>query len=90
MIEVTTALDSRYRIGNYIDTFALGHYARVLDAEDVPNNRVVAFKVMRPEHLSDDGTPRWEARGPGRRFRSTAPSKRRANGRGSSPRVRGT
>jgi serine/threonine protein kinase len=62
MIEVTTALDSRYQIGNYIDTFALGHYARVLDAEDVPNDRVVAFKVMRPEHLSDDGTPRWEAR----------------------------
>lgn len=57
-----TGLDDRYRIGNYIDTFAPGHYARVLDGEDVQHKRLVAFKVMRPEHLTDDGTPRWEAR----------------------------
>jgi serine/threonine protein kinase len=34
----------------------------VVDAEDLRHDRSVAFKVMRPEHLSDDGTPRWEAR----------------------------
>jgi serine/threonine protein kinase len=56
------ALDEHYQIGNYIDTFALGHYARVLEAEDVLENRLVALKVMRPEHLSTDGSPRWEAR----------------------------
>jgi serine/threonine protein kinase len=55
-------LHERYQIGNYIDTYALGHYARVLDAEDQRDRRIVAFKVMRPEHLSSDGTPRWEAR----------------------------
>jgi serine/threonine protein kinase len=57
-----TALDNFYRIGNYIDTFAPGHYARVLEAENLNDDRVVAFKVMRPEHLSPDGMPRWEAR----------------------------
>lgn len=56
------ALNERYLIGNYIDTFAPGHYARVLEAHDAPHDRLVAFKVMRPEHLSEDGTPRWEAR----------------------------
>jgi serine/threonine protein kinase len=57
------ALRDLYRIGNYIDTFAPGHYARVLEAEDVKNGgRPVAFKIMRPEHLSGDRTPRWEAR----------------------------
>lgn len=55
-------LDDVYRIRNYIDTFAPGHYARVLEAEDVKSGRLVALKVMRPEHLSEDGTPRWEAR----------------------------
>ncbi len=57
-----TALNELYRIGNYIDTFALGHYARVLEAEDRRTRRMVALKVMRPEHLTGDGTPRWEAR----------------------------
>lgn len=57
-----SALDEFYHIGNYIDTFALGHYARVLEADDIPNGRSVAFKVMRPEHLSADATPQWEAR----------------------------
>ncbi len=57
------ALESRYLLGNYIDTFAPGHYARVLEAEDRVANRMVAFKVMRPEHIAPDGGgPRWEAR----------------------------
>lgn len=56
------ALEEQYDIGNYIDTFALGHYARVLEAQDMRDGRMVALKVMRPEHLSGDGTPRWEAR----------------------------
>jgi serine/threonine protein kinase len=34
----------------------------VLDAQDQRDGRIVAFKVMRPEHLAGDGTPRWEAR----------------------------
>lgn len=59
--EVT--LESRYVLGNYIDTFAPGHYARVLEADDRAANRMVAFKVMRPEHITQDGAgPRWEAR----------------------------
>jgi serine/threonine protein kinase len=62
MRESETALSELYRIGNYIDTFALGHYARVLEAEDRRAQRMVALKVMRPEHLTGDGTPRWEAR----------------------------
>ena len=62
MRESESALKTLYRIGNYIDTFALGHYARVMDAEHGPSGQSVAFKVMRPEHLSSDGTPRWEAR----------------------------
>ncbi len=62
MRNLERALEARYRIGNYIDTFALGHYARVLEAVDKRSDRLVALKVMRPEHISDDGTPRWEAR----------------------------
>jgi len=62
MRSLETALQARYQIGNYIDTFAPGHYARVLDAVDAKSQQAVAFKVMRPEHLSPDGSPRWEAR----------------------------
>ena len=51
-----------YRINNYIDTFALGHYARVSEAIDNRNGETVAFKVMRSEHLSPDGDIRWEYR----------------------------
>lgn len=51
-----------YRVDNFIDTFALGHYARVLEAQDRRNGQTVAFKVMRPEHLSADGEPSWEYR----------------------------
>jgi serine/threonine protein kinase len=54
-----TTLDERYRIANYIDTFALGHYARVLDAQDRKTSARVALKVLRPEHLGGD-KPRWE------------------------------
>jgi hypothetical protein len=57
-----TSLVDLYRIDNYNDTFALGHYARVLDALDRRENKLVAFKVMRPEHLSSDGEVRWEYR----------------------------
>lgn len=46
------SLTEIYRLGNFNDTFALGHYARVLDAVDRRNGRDVAFKVLRPEHLA--------------------------------------
>ena len=55
-------LSELYRLGNYIDTFALGHYARVLDAVDLRSGSSIAFKVMRPEHLDADGDMRWEYR----------------------------
>jgi serine/threonine protein kinase len=51
-----------YRIDNFNDTFALGHYARVLDALDRRSGHVTALKVMRPEHLTADGEMRWEYR----------------------------
>lgn len=51
-----------YRIDNFNDTFALGHYARVLDALDKRNGHSVAFKVLRSEHLTSNGEPRWEFR----------------------------
>ena len=56
------ALDDLYRMDNFIDTFALGHYARVLDALDRRTGHVIAFKVLRPEHLAPDGEMRWEYR----------------------------
>jgi serine/threonine protein kinase len=59
---MTQTLTDLYLIENYIDTFALGHYARVLAARDLRNGREVAFKVMRPEHLNEDGDVRWEYR----------------------------
>ncbi len=55
-------LSELYQLNNFIDTFALGHYARVLDAVDIRNGNSVAFKVMRPEHLDADGDMRWEYR----------------------------
>lgn len=55
-------LSELYRIDNFNDTFALGHYARVLDALDRRRGQAVAFKVLRTEHLSPDGEPRWEYR----------------------------
>lgn len=57
-----TNLNDLYRIDNFNDTFALGHYARVMDALERRSGQTVAFKVMRPEHLSPDGEIRWEYR----------------------------
>jgi serine/threonine protein kinase len=59
---IMTNLTDLYRIDNYIDTFALGHYARVFDAQDRRNGQVVAFKLLRREHLLPDGEIRWEYR----------------------------
>jgi len=57
-----TQLNELYRIDNYNDTFALGHYARVMDALEKRTGRQVAFKVMRPEHLNPTGDMKWEYR----------------------------
>ena len=53
-----------YRVDNFIDTFALGHYARVLEALDRRSGQMVAFKVLRPEHLNGTNGEaiRWEYR----------------------------
>lgn len=56
-----TALTDVYEIGNFIDTFALGHYARVFEAVDLRTDQPCALKIMRPEHLTPDGVPKWEA-----------------------------
>lgn len=61
MFRVMPFLTDIYTMGNTIDTFALGHYARVYEAIDTRTHQPCAFKVMRPEHLTDDGQPRWEA-----------------------------
>lgn len=53
-------LNEVYRIENYIDSFALGHYARVLAAVDRRSRQTVAFKVLRPEHLAYGAEPTWE------------------------------
>lgn len=55
-------LTNVYRVGQFIDTFAPGHYARVLEAQDLRHARSVAFKVLRPEHLRPNGEMRWEYR----------------------------
>lgn len=55
-------LQEVYHIENYIDTFAPGHYARVMDALDFRTGVTVAFKVLRPEHLNPGGEMRWEYR----------------------------
>ena len=51
-----------YQIESFIDTFALGHYARVLEAVHLPTSQRVAFKLMRPEHVNSDGEASWEFR----------------------------
>jgi serine/threonine protein kinase len=51
-----------FRIQNFNDTFALGHYARVMDATDRRTGRPIALKVLRPEHLQDNDVDRWEPR----------------------------
>jgi serine/threonine protein kinase len=55
-------LTDLYRIDHFNDTFALGHYARVMDALDRRTGHAAAFKLLRPEHLSADGDIRWEFR----------------------------
>ncbi len=57
-----TQLTATYQILNFNDTFALGHYARVMDAQDRRTGEDVALKVMRPEHLAPGDEPRWEFR----------------------------
>jgi serine/threonine protein kinase len=57
-----TQLTELYHMDDYIDTFALGHYARVLAAQDSRTGKAVAFKVLRPEHLQSDGEAQWEFR----------------------------
>lgn len=59
---MTTPLQDVYRLADFVDTFALGHYARVLSALDRRTGKTAAFKVLRPEHLSPDGDMRWEYR----------------------------
>ncbi len=55
-------LTDLYKLDQFNDTFALGHYARVLDAQDRRTGQSVAFKLLRPEHVSQDGEPKWEFR----------------------------
>ncbi|MBI1277690.1 MAG: hypothetical protein GC179_06145 [Anaerolineaceae bacterium] len=55
-------LTDLYKLDQFNDTFALGHYARVLDAQDRRNGQSVAFKLLRPEHMSPDGELKWEYR----------------------------
>ena len=55
-------LSDLYKLDQFNDTFALGHYARVLDAQDRRNGQSVAFKLLRPEHMAHDGEPKWEFR----------------------------
>ncbi len=57
-----TRLTDLYRIENFIDTFALGHYARVLSAQDKVSGGAIAFKVLRTEHLAPNDDPTWETR----------------------------
>jgi serine/threonine protein kinase len=57
-----TLLADLYQIDSFIDTFALGHYARVLNATHKASKQAVAFKVLRPEHLLADGDLKWEYR----------------------------
>jgi serine/threonine protein kinase len=57
-----TELNELYTLGNTIDTFALGHYARVYDAVDRRTDQPCALKIMRVEHIADgDGQPHMEA-----------------------------
>lgn len=57
-----TDLADLYQIDHFIDTFALGHYARVTNALHRASQTPLAFKVLRPEHLLADGDLKWEYR----------------------------
>lgn len=61
---MSTKLSDTFEIEQFIDTFALGHYARVLSALDRRTGNNVAFKVMRDEHLPAEGDSelKWEYR----------------------------
>lgn len=59
---MSTKLTDIFEIEQFIDTFALGHYARVLSALDRRTGDNIAFKVMRSEHLSDGEELKWEYR----------------------------
>jgi serine/threonine protein kinase len=54
-------LNDLFALGNTIDTFAPGHYARVYEATDRRDGQTCAFKVMRAEHVTFDSQPRMEA-----------------------------
>lgn len=56
-----STLSDIYTLGNAIDNFAPGHYARVYEALDKRDGKSYAFKIMRAEHLSHDDQPKWEA-----------------------------
>jgi serine/threonine protein kinase len=58
---VPSTLNDLFTLGNAIDTFAPGHYARVYEALDKRDGKSYAFKVMRAEHLAQDDQPKWEA-----------------------------
>lgn len=58
----TTTLDALYRVENYNDSFAQGHYARVMDAANRKTGQSVALKVLRPEHMRFEDEPTWEYR----------------------------
>lgn len=55
-----TDLTTLYRVENFNDNFALGHYARVMDAVERRSGRRIALKVLRPEHMHFEFVPPWE------------------------------
>ena len=59
---MTNPLGDVFRIDNFNDTFALGHYARVMDTLDRRTGKTVALKVLRPEHMAGNDDRRWEIR----------------------------
>jgi serine/threonine protein kinase len=61
-LSMTNPLGDVFRIDNFNDTFALGHYARVMDVLDRRTGKIGALKLLRPEHLTDEGEITWELR----------------------------
>jgi hypothetical protein len=67
-------LEHAYTFGGFSDTYALGHYARVIDAFPAADDPLhaahpaIAFKLLRPEHMApaegETGADalRWEVR----------------------------
>ncbi len=58
----STTLDTLYRVENFNDSFAPGHYARVMDAVERRTGQTIALKVLRPEHMQFQDGPTWEYR----------------------------